>query len=328
MRTVTEQPWVTWLLSTKNSMPYLPRTLESIAAQTYRNHKVLVWDDCSNDGSLEELRKWIPGRIPGTIFSGRSLRLGPSLAFLVEQADTELCARMDGDDINLPHRLQAQVDFLTKHPEVGIAGGQIQTIDGSGDIVGTWHYETDDAALRWHTRWESRFCHPTVMFRRQLVLAAGNYRDAEAEDFDLWQRLSIVTEFRNLSDPLIQYRRADRNLTANITDYLPMNRKQAQQNATSLFPGVDDPAQALELWESTYPSQLQAPSKFWHIRKLEKAAISLALRVGKPREYFLSTDLYREQRFHLRRRFFERSGLMPFVRLRNALSPRENHFSA
>src|SRR5579863_7830623 len=103
---------VTWLISTKQSMPFLPLTLESIANQTYRNQKILAWDDCSTDGSLEELRRWIPSRIPGRIFAGKSLRLGPCLAYLVEQADTELCARIDGDDIAYPHRLERQVAYM------------------------------------------------------------------------------------------------------------------------------------------------------------------------------------------------------------------------
>ena len=45
------KPPVTWLISVKNALPYLTETLESIAAQTYTNQSVLVWDDCSTDGT-------------------------------------------------------------------------------------------------------------------------------------------------------------------------------------------------------------------------------------------------------------------------------------
>ena len=314
-----ESPQVSWLLSTKNSMPYLRQTLESIASQTYAHHNVLAWDDCSTDDTLDELHRWIPHRIPGTIFAGKISRLGPSLAFLVDKADTELCARIDGDDINLPDRLQHQVDFLSMHPEVGVVGGQIQVIDEQGTVCDTWHYPTDDATIRWSSRWEPRVCHPAVLFRRSLVLAAGNYRDVKAEDADLWQRLSYLTEFRNLPEFLIQYRRTESSATGAIQDYLPMNRAQARHNASILFPNIPDPAQAMELWEATYPSQLHGPSKYRHIRQLEEAAVSFSRRVNKPRDYFQNTDLYREQRFHLRRSFFERIGLMPLVRLRETL---------
>ena len=322
---MTKEPWVTWLLSTKNSMPYLEQTLHSMANQTYRSHKVLAWDDCSADGSLEELRRWIPSRIPGTIFAGIAKPLGPSLAVLVEQSDTELCARIDGDDINLPERLEKQVTYLSQHPETGIVGGQIQIIDRTGDVVDRWHYEANDAAIRWRSRWESRLCHPAVMFRKGLVLAAGNYRDTKSEDADLWQRLSLLTEFHNLPDILLQYRRTSTSSTAGLTDYLPFNRALARSNAAILFPGIIDPARALDLWEATHPFRLHSPSKFRHIGELKKAAALMAERCGKQANYFQSTDLYREQRFHLRRRFLDRAGLAPLLRWRDSFRPSANN---
>ena len=82
----SQQP-VTWLMPVKNGMAYLRETLESIANQSYKNHKILVRDDGSTDGTGDELRRWIPSRIPGQIFSGSSSGVGRSLALLVEQAE-------------------------------------------------------------------------------------------------------------------------------------------------------------------------------------------------------------------------------------------------
>jgi glycosyltransferase involved in cell wall biosynthesis len=95
---------ITWLMPVRNAMPFLRETLASIAAQTHTNSEILVWDDDSDDGTLEELRRWIPSRIPGTIFRGRSQSVGKISAFLVEQARTELCARIDADDVNEPYQ--------------------------------------------------------------------------------------------------------------------------------------------------------------------------------------------------------------------------------
>src|SRR6185437_3718216 len=99
---MTDTPPVTWLLPVRNAMPYLTATLQSIADQTYRNQKIIAWDNGSNDGTAEELHRWIPAMIPGLVISDQPMRLGPSLARMVEMADTELCARMDGDDLNVP----------------------------------------------------------------------------------------------------------------------------------------------------------------------------------------------------------------------------------
>src|SRR5438270_212199 len=102
---------VTWLMPVKNGMPHLPATLQSIEAQTYQNWEVLVWDNGSTDGTLEELQRWIPSRLPGRIVSAEPLSLGTSLARLVEAAETELCARIDADDVNYRERLEKQEEF-------------------------------------------------------------------------------------------------------------------------------------------------------------------------------------------------------------------------
>src|SRR3954470_6092499 len=113
-----ETPKVTWLLPVKNGMPYLPETLASIEAQTYRNWEIIAWDNDSTDGTLELLQAWIPERLPGKIVTGNPLPLGRTLSELVQLAETEYCARIDADDVNYPNRLAVQVAFLNAHPEI------------------------------------------------------------------------------------------------------------------------------------------------------------------------------------------------------------------
>jgi glycosyltransferase involved in cell wall biosynthesis len=318
------QPPVTWLMPVKNGMPYLPATLASIADQNYHNHKILTRDDGSNDSTLDELRRWIPGRIPGRIFSGPSWGVGRSLAFLVQQADTEFCARIDADDVNLPERLERQVEFLLAHPKVGVLGSRVRVIDSSGAEGELWAYETSDAEIRWLTRYASRLCHPAVMFRRSLVLAAGNYRDVPYEDGDLWLRMTTRTEMNNLPDALLYYRRSNTSVTGDVEDWFSVLRSVAAGHAASLFPGVWDPAAALELWESTLPQYFQGnrpypQAKLWHLRQIRRSAMRLAEVCGKPRNYFSSTQSFVAGKYSLKRRFLRRFGLGPLLNLRDSL---------
>lgn len=301
-------------------MPYLRETLASVEAQTYRNQKILVWDDCSTDGSLEELQRWIPERIPGRIFSGKSLRLGPALAFLLEQADTELCARIDGDDIAVPDRLEKQVDYMLRHPEVGVLGSSIYVIDETGQEVDRWNYPVEDADLRWLMRWMVQILHPALLLRKGVLLRAGNYPDFKVEDSALWIRCCPITEIHNLPDRLLRYRRTNTSQTGAIQDWMPLNRMIANFCVSILFPGISDPAQAMELWEATHPYQTHLPVKFQYFRQLKRAAILLARQAGKPDEYFQNTPTYRLQRYHLRRRLLEQMGLGVLVRLRAKLA--------
>lgn len=301
----------------RNGMPYLRETLASIAGQTYKNQSILVWDNGSTDGSLQELRRWIPSHIPGRIITGTPLPVGPSRAALIRMAETELCAVMDHDDVTLPQRLELQVAFLLEHPEAAVVGGQADIIDEDNVLCGRWTYKTDDAHTRWMTRWHAQLSHSSVLYRRSAVLAAGNYRDVRPDDdLDLWMRLAAVGEIRNLPETLVLYRRTSTSETGKIDDFYPTDRRAALRNVRILFPNLQDPRRAMELWEATHPRRFDAPSRVRHIWQLERAARSLARSLGKPANYFIETQLFQDQRYSLKLRAYNRFGLMPLVRLR------------
>jgi len=202
-------PGVTWLLPVKNAMPYLPEALASIEAQTYRNWTVIAWDNGSTDGSLEVLNEWIPSRLPGVVVDSHPLGLGDSLAEMVKMADTELCARMDGDDVCLPERLERQVDFLVEHPEVAACGSAVRRVDESGRVLseGPFGFHDHDDILNGMLV-ATQLAHPTVVFRRDAVLDVGNYRCYYpcVEDYDLWLRLAVKHKLINLEHVLLMYR--------------------------------------------------------------------------------------------------------------------------
>lgn len=307
------------MLTVRDGMPYLPLTLQSIAEQTYSNHKIIAWDGGSKDGTIEELQRWIPSRINGVVIADRPMRIGPTRAAMLSMADTELCAVLDADDISLPRRLEAQVEFMTEHPEVGVLGTQSQFIDADGNPISGWHYYTDDAQMRWSARWRCPFLHSSVMLRRNVVLAAGNYRDFVWEDSDMWLRLSSTTEFHNLPAVLVQYRHQAASTTGGITSFVPTARQVAELNSDILFPGLD-PASAMRLWEATHLDHLDTPFSFVHFGQLKSAAVLLAKRAGKPDSYFTETELFRSQQYVLRKRLYKRAHLMPLIHLRHRLA--------
>jgi GT2 family glycosyltransferase len=212
---------VTWLLPVKNGQPYLLKTLESIARQSYTDSSVMAWDNGSEDGTVELLQSWIPSRLPGQVVTGRPLTLGECLAEMVRMADTRLCARIDADDLCLEKRLASQIDFLEAHPEAAVVGGQVELIDANGAKLSTeLRLPQSHADIVCTLLSKCPFIHPSVMFRREAVLAVGNYRDlpdwrgANIEDYDLWSRLAAAGHtLRNLPDLLLSYRVHEKSST-------------------------------------------------------------------------------------------------------------------
>ncbi|MBQ8835048.1 MAG: glycosyltransferase [Oscillospiraceae bacterium] len=119
----------------------------------------------------------------------------------------ELVARMDSDDISLPHRCQRQADFFAAHPELHILSGTVlEFTDHTDNITGMRLLPSGDRNIRRFSRKRSPFNHPAVMYRKSAVAAAGGYREDHPlfEDYDLWVRM-LCAGFRgeNLREPLL-----------------------------------------------------------------------------------------------------------------------------
>lgn len=138
--------------------------------------------------------------VHGLIFS---LNLG------LQTCQSPLVARMDADDLALPHRFERQVAWMNAHPETTILGSCYQLIDEQNRVVGTAEVPTEDRQIRHALRWRNPMCHPSVMFRRQPILNLGGYLGAlHAEDYDLWLRASKIAglQFANLPEVCLSYR--------------------------------------------------------------------------------------------------------------------------
>lgn len=233
---------VTWLLPTRQAAGFLQQALSSIAAQTYRNHRVLAWDNGSTDETVEILREWIPRRLPGRVVADSPFdHLGDCLAAMVEEADTELLARMDADDVCHPKRLEKQVAEMTRRTELVGCGVQEITIDEDGVVTDYPRYRLLSAAdIRFRLIWSNAFMHPGMMLRRSAVLAAGNYASLpNSQDYDLWFRLTEEGPLCNLPERLLYYRKHSGSITStrSLDQWPGIHREFVRKYHDLLYPG-------------------------------------------------------------------------------------------
>ncbi|HEX8833652.1 MAG TPA: glycosyltransferase, partial [Abditibacteriaceae bacterium] len=267
---------------------------------TYRNWEVLVWDNGSADGTIEELHRWIPHRLPGRVVIDRPMGLGASLAAMVEESRTEWCARIDADDVNEPQRLERQMQFVQHHSQIGLLGTSMTLVGINGEpLEGGWDVVCGDAEIRWALRWRNCFNHPTVLFRRSAVIQAGNYHDCMPfEDYDLWMRMLPITSVGNLSEKFVRYRIRENSVTASLShDFKEIDNEVALRNAASLFPGLS--AEQAISWRKKFQRHSQNRVDFSDLWKMPRIAASAARSIDKPPSYFRRTKLYRRQRLVL-----------------------------
>ena len=225
---------ITVIIPILNAMPYLPEALASLEVQTFRDFEVCLWDNGSTDGSAEEAQRWIPGRLPGRVVTGRPLPLHECLAAMVEETKTEFVARMDGDDVCVPQRFQLQMGFLSLNPEVVLVGGQIECMDSEGKTLTKemWaEYPQTHSEIVSRMMILGPFNHPSILFRRDSILQVGNYKvPAPVEDHNLYLELVQKYHVANLQQVLTRYRLHSSSICANASRGGIHNQKALEAN--------------------------------------------------------------------------------------------------
>ena len=221
------EPWVSILLPVRNEEKLLPAALESIFNQTLKSWELIVVDDGSTDGTAEILEAAARRDSRMRVLHSRKPGLAEALNAGLRACLAPLVARMDGDDISHPRRLEIQAAFLSDNPSVGLVASSFRHFPRHHLKDGMLAYEkwqngllTHDSIMR-DLYVESPFVHPSVMFRKEAVLAVGGYRDMGwAEDYDLWLRLaSAGSRFARLPHTLFFWRERPERATRTMCEY-------------------------------------------------------------------------------------------------------------
>ncbi len=222
-------PRVSILLPVRNEARYLPAALASLRRQTMTDWELVCVDDGSADATpailAEAARRDPRVRVITTAGTG----LVAALNIGLDACRAHLVARMDGDDISHPRRLELQTVLMAREPAVGLVACTFRHFPRHLVRMGMLAYEAWQNALDSHEAImrdlfvESPFVHPSVMYRRLAVEEAGGYRETGwAEDYDLWLRLAAVgVRFARIPHPLFFWRERPERATRTCSDYSP-----------------------------------------------------------------------------------------------------------
>ncbi len=208
------RPKVSVVLSTYNDGHYLPIAMDSILKQTFQDFEFIIVDDASTDGTADILSKVDDPRIK--IFrNSQNLGLTKSLNLGIRHARGKYIARMDADDISLPHRLETQVNFLDKNAEYALIGSSYYRMDEKGEINSLLRVLEDDRSIKAGLKRQNWFAHGSVMMRRDAFQQVGGYdeRFKFAQDYDLWLRMAKVYKVANIGEPLYCWRFTESSIT-------------------------------------------------------------------------------------------------------------------
>ncbi|MDE2018751.1 MAG: glycosyltransferase family 2 protein [Patescibacteria group bacterium] len=124
---------VSILINAHNSERYIGEAIDSALAQTWPNFEIVIVEDASTDRTAEIIKSYNDPRIR-YFHNDHNQGIVGSRNQLLKEAKGEFFTWLDADDIYLPDRVQAEVEFLEAHPEfAGVYSNILYFFDGPLD---------------------------------------------------------------------------------------------------------------------------------------------------------------------------------------------------
>lgn len=224
-------PKVSVVMSVCNGEKYLREAIDSILDQTFTDFEFIIINDGSTDGTREILESYSDSRI--FLLHQKNVGLTKSLNKGLKMVRGEYIARQDADDISFPNRLERQIAFLDKNPEIAMVGSACVRINHDGKYIDLIKYPTDNESIKTALLKFNPFWHTSILIRKRCLDKVGYYREffKFTQDYDLWLRISEKYKVANIAEPLVKYRFELNSITVNKLEEQLLMRDLARKMA-------------------------------------------------------------------------------------------------
>ena len=204
------------ILPAYNAENFIAECLESLLNQTFSDFCILAVNDASTDNTGKILETYAEKDARLRVYHLPQNQGEPAVMQfamdMLNYMNVEYVARMDADDICVPHRFEKQVQYLDEHPEIDILGSNALLFNnGQTDKatkVSTLPLLDKDIKAHFSLA-RDHIINPSSMWRHSSIKALNiNYaQTATAPDFHMWIQCALhKKKFANLPDPLLLYR--------------------------------------------------------------------------------------------------------------------------
>jgi hypothetical protein len=202
------EPLVSVAMPVLNGERFLREAVESILDQTFRDFEFIIINDGSTDGTASILDSYARSDPRVRVYQQENKGLIASRNRGCGLARGKYLAQMDADDIAVRDRLEWQIEFMERHPEIGVVGGQMKLIDSAGRAFYCVRYPVENEEIKSALLLCCPFGQNAVVIRKEAFLSVGGYRRPFdlAEDYDLWLRIAERWRLANLEAVVIKCR--------------------------------------------------------------------------------------------------------------------------
>jgi glycosyltransferase involved in cell wall biosynthesis len=172
---------------------FLKQSVQSILSQTYDEIELVIVFDKSNSyvdaAALAVLEQFKDDHRLHLVVNDKRMGLASSLNAGIKFAKGECIARMDSDDVSLPARIEEEFEVVRKR-HFDLVGCWAKVVDELNRDIGYLSSPCEWHAIRKYLLFHNPFLHSTILFRRQVIKAAGLYNPAFelSEDYEFYMR--------------------------------------------------------------------------------------------------------------------------------------------
>lgn len=211
-----KNPKVSVLMSVYNGEKFLEETMDSILSQTCQDWECIVIDDCSTDNTPVILAQYARRDKRICVYRNEhNQKLPASLNRALQLAKGTYIVRMDADDVCRRDRLEKQVAFMEKNPDLNISCCRLMALVGDDVFPTVLQRREEPEMVKALFLFFNPIIHPGVIARRAVMKKFGYRKEFTCtEDFDLWCRMICAGEKIAIQgDYLLLYRIHEKQVT-------------------------------------------------------------------------------------------------------------------
>ena len=209
-------PRVTIIVPTHNRANLLPKAISSALSQTFTNFELLILDDASTDTTRQMAESFLKDSRVRLISHPKNIGITANRNYGLGIAQGEYIAMLDSDDVWLSdNKLKRQVELLESHEEIGMVGTFARKIDAQGKEIGNITSRLANSSIRRNMMCRNQFTQSSVMIRKKVLDEVGWYDENLPiwEDYELWLRIGISYQLRNIPEFFTGYRVHEGNVS-------------------------------------------------------------------------------------------------------------------
>jgi len=150
-----------------NGEKYIEKSITSVKNQKYRNWKLIIINDNSNDSTKKIIEKYKSNKIK-IINLRKNLGAYKAVDIATKFIDGKYTAFLDSDDIFHPNKLSEQVKFLEKNKEVALVATWYKIFNDKGIFLRNIKITESEYEFNRIFPCQNIICNSSVMLRSRL----------------------------------------------------------------------------------------------------------------------------------------------------------------